>query len=50
MLKSDKIDLRRAILNGTRRSDEDLARLYDCTVGTVKKYRKALQHKEKGDG
>lgn len=48
MLKQDKIDLRREMLNGTSKSDEHLARLYDCTISTVRKYRKTLHPDSKG--
>lgn len=41
MLKQDKIDLRNDMLNGTTMSDERLAILYECTIATVRRYRKA---------
>lgn len=49
MLKADKIDLARDMRAGTNKSNEHLARLYDCSLATVRKYRRLLhpQHKDK---
>lgn len=42
MTKRDKADLRWYVRNSPNRSDEDLAALCDCTVATVRKYRRVL--------
>lgn len=40
MTKADKAELRALCRVGDKRSDERLAALCDCTVATVKKYRR----------
>lgn len=42
MTKADKAELRRLCRAGDPRSDERLAEICDCTVATVKKYRRVL--------
>lgn len=42
MTKADKAELRRLCRAGDKRSDERLAEICDCTVATVRRYRRIL--------
>lgn len=46
MTKADKAELRRLARAGDPRSDSRLAEMCDCTVGTVRRYRRILGPKE----